>query len=374
MELLTLLFLFSLLCVPFSWLLPEKWQVTSISFITLSFLSLHAPISLAILLGTVLVNYYILHNYSNKATTSLIVIGQISFIFLLFKMDWPTDWVFTDSFKLIPLGLSYYSFRQIHYALDHYKGTLPKHELKDFLNYLFFLPTILIGPINRFQNFHRDQKRRRWDSTLFSLGLERMLYGFAKVYFLGNYIFTIRIPLELDKLITPHPILHYYLDHVNFFLNTYIQFAGYSDIAIGLALLLGFRVMENFNFPLLATNISEFWNRYHISLSSWCRDYVYYPIVGIWRNPFLAVVGTMLVIALWHEISLQYILWGTFHGLGIAVWHRYDRSNLAKLLRRYKLGHPIIASLLTFHFVVLSFTLIKEDSLQNAWQILNQLF
>ena len=119
--------------------------------------------------------------------------------------------------------------------------------------------------------------------------------------------------------------LQAYLNSVVSWANLYLQFSGYSDIAIGVAALAGFEIMENFKFPFLAKNINDFWSRWHISLTSWCREYVFQPSVSFTRKPLLSVALTMVILGLWHEISLRYILWGLYHAIGIALWHQYQK-------------------------------------------------
>lgn len=367
MELLNYILFFSLALTALTWLSPAKWQIWVILGGTVLFLALKAPVSLFILSLTTLSSYWIFKAPISLTAATLLILLQNVLIFVLYKLG-IGDHLLMPIDRLIPLGLSYYSFRQIHYAIEQYKGKLGRHHFGDYAAYMFFLPTILIGPINRFQPFLRNIYRRRWDGNLFSEGLERILYGYAKIVIIGNFLLTSKLSGVVIALEDRHEWLANYLRVLNYTLNTYFQFAGYSDVAIGLALLLGFRVMENFNYPFLAPNINEFWNRWHISLSSWCRDYVYTPMASITRKPIIGIIMTMLVIGLWHEISLKYIIWGVYHGLGIAVWHIYNRSELAGKLQAKLPGYNYWAILLTFHFVLFSFVIVKEESWQAMWQ------
>ena len=224
----------------------------------------------------------------------------------------------------IPLGLSYYSLRCVHYVIERYKGTVAPQSALGVGSYMLFLPTLLAGPIHRFGPFHRNSKRRRWNSALFAEGLERILYGYVKIVFLSNYVVGQGLNSIIDDLSLYHPATSAYLSVVKNGLNGYLQFSGYSDIAIGFGLLLGYRVMENFNWPLIRRNIAEFWGSWHISLSNWCRDYVYMVVISLARRPALAAVASMLVIGLWHEISYRYLLWGLYNGIGIVIWQQFQ--------------------------------------------------
>ncbi|MEZ5042262.1 MAG: MBOAT family O-acyltransferase [Saprospiraceae bacterium] len=361
MDLLNLILVYTLLLVPICWLVPARWQVWTIVLGTMGFMAWKAPVSLLILLLTTASSYGLFKMGWNSTWATILILIQSIGLFVWYKSGIGQQFV-GPADRLIPLGLSYYSFRQIHYAIECYKEKTPRHTFGEYICYLFFLPTILVGPINRFPAFLKDIRRRRWDSNLFSAGLERIIYGYAKIILLGNLLISKKMAEYIAPLEAQHLWLATYLNAIKSTLNTYFQFAGFSDIAIGLALLVGFKVMENFNYPLIAPNINEFWNRWHISLSSWCKDYVYIPVASITRQPIWGIIFTMLVIGLWHELSLKYIVWGTFHGIGIAVWHIYKRSKIATQLEKRLPFYDIFARLLTFHFVVLSFIIIKEES------------
>ncbi len=188
---------------------------------------------------------------------------------------------------VIPLGLSHYALRVIHYILERYKGTIQAASFGDLVSYLFFLPTIVVGPIHRFPRFYSDLKRHRWDSRLISEGIERLLYGYVKITVLANYLVSGEFARLIGSIDPEKQALIFYLEIVRGGLNLYLQFSGFSNVAIGFARLLGFRVMENFNRPYFQKNISDFWRCWHISLTSWCREYVYTTVFSMSRSPAL---------------------------------------------------------------------------------------
>jgi D-alanyl-lipoteichoic acid acyltransferase DltB (MBOAT superfamily) len=372
MQLLNLILAYSGLLVALSWLLPDRWQVRSILLGTLLFMVWKAPVSLLILSVTTLSSYWIFQSRLNSGWAAVLILLQNVALFILYKLGIAQE-VLSPIDRFLPLGLSYYSFRQIHFALEKYKGKLAPHNFEEYAAYLFFLPTMLIGPIHRFQPFLRNMYRRRWNSELFSEGLERILYGYAKIVIIGNFLLTdllTRFSLYLQE---DYPWWSAYTRVMNYTLNTYFQFAGFSDVAIGLGLLMGFRVMENFNSPFSAPNINEFWNRWHISLSSWCKDYVYTTTASITRKPIIGILLTMLVIGLWHEISWRYVIWGSLHGLGIAVWHLYNRSKIPDRIGNGRGVYHLLSVLITFHFVAFSFILIKEENWQAVGETIRAL-
>ena len=295
-----------LLATPLVWYLPKAIQGSVMLIATLGVLLYIAQLSVCLMLVVAVLQWLIwkqqqfrLNKFGLISTVLLPLLPLVTY-----KIGYETaHW-------LLPLGLSYYAFRQIHVAFECYKGQAAP-TLKEYLQYLLFLPVMLIGPIHRLPEFQRSLRRNKWQPAFFSEGMERILYGLVKINFFGNYLFTSK---AADWLQHMHPpLLKIYLQMMAFTGNAYMQFAGFSDLAIGAALLWGIRIIENFNYPFLATNMQEFWQRWHISLSSWCRDYVFQPILAASRNRWAALALSMLVLALWHEISARYILWGLFH-------------------------------------------------------------
>lgn len=267
--------------------------------------------------------------------------------------------------QVLPFGLSYYSFRQIHYIFESYKRKLPKHTFLDFIGYLFFLPTFYIGPINRFQSFIKDNQRKRWDSQFFSYGLERIIYGLFKITFLGNFLISLKLNMFSENYNSSAPWIYQYLQMVVFYLNAYLQFAGFSDIAIGLSALFGYRIMENFNYPFIASDIADFWKRWHISLSEWCNEYVFQPALSISRSFIISIFFSIIVLAVWHEMSYKYILWGLYHITALNIWHYYSNTSLKKFISKYSLIQKPLGIFITLHVVMISFMMIKTDNLND---------
>ena len=302
-----------LLTTPLIWLSPKTWRGKIMMLTTLLVWSYIAAWSLLILVFVTVLQWLLWRpgfiKYKRLRLMLSILLPLLPLV--VYKIEHKiNDWV-------VPLGLSYFAFRQIHVAFEYYKGQLTKLTLEDYFQYLLFLPVILIGPIHRIQQMQRSLRRLKWQPADFSEGLERILYGMVKINFFGNYLFTNKFHEWANTIDVP--FLKNYVRLIAFTGNAYMQFAGYSDLAIGMGLLWGIRVMENFNHPFMATNMQDFWTRWHISLSGWCKDYVFQPILAFGRNRWLALVAAMLVLALWHEISWRYILWGVFHSLLILL-------------------------------------------------------
>lgn len=325
-----------------------------------------APVALAILLSSCLLQWLCWKAPSNVWFRWLSVMIPLLMLIVFKVCHAAVHW-------LIPLGLSYYAFRQVHVAFEIYKSTLHRPAFIEYLEYHLFLPVLLVGPIHRMPEFQRSVRRRKWDALQLSEGLERILYGFAKVSFLGNFVCSLWLKQLAENC--SHSWLRLYIEVVSFTGNAYFQFAGFSDIAIGAGMVWGIKVMENFNAPFMATNMQEFWQRWHISLSSWCRDYVFQPVAALTRNRWLALTGAMVVLALWHEISLRYIVWGAIQASLILLTVRFRKLFPATSL--FLNEHPAgkwLARLWVFHLFAFSCIFIGSESMPSLWPAFKNLF
>lgn len=243
-----------------------------------------------------------------------------------------------DSGIILPLGVSYFVFRLIHYAIESGRENLPTHNYMEFLTYLFFFPIITAGPIERFEHFKRHwQSDSRRDDLV--EGSTRVIYGLIKKFLIVDVLLiTLFNNNTADTVVTRVDSIEQYKVW-GFLLLTYIkvylEFSAYSDIAIGSSRILGFRIMENFNWPIIATNIADLWRRWHMTLSGWCQAYIYLPSIGLTRNPYLAAILTFLFVGIWHSGSLNWLFWGLYHGVGICAYILWRR-----LLQKRKWSPP----------------------------------
>lgn len=212
---------------------------------------------------------------------------------------------------VVIIGIIYASCRQIHFYIETIKQSKILCSFSDYLKFQFYLPCLVAGPIHRVQPFLTEVKRRKFNIEEVSNGLERVVIGHAKVVLIANLLFV-----YIESTIFNGELPIFYQTMFDW-LKLYVMFSGFSDIAIGFSLMLGIKIEENFNYPFLSRNINEFWQRWHISLSTWCKDYVFVPITATTRSVLLASFATMVIIGLWHEFSLRYVLWGFYHGIGV---------------------------------------------------------
>ncbi len=280
----------------------------------------------------------------------------------------------------LPVGISFFTFQSLSYIIDVYRKRItPLKHWKDYLFYVSFFPQLVAGPIVRAIDFipqiHKNPKVTR---ELFGEGLFLILCGLFKKAIISDYI-----SLNFVDRVFDNPMLYTGFENLmgvyGYTLQIYCDFAGYSDMAIGIALLLGFRFNINFDAPYKSASITEFWRRWHISLSTWLKDYLYISLGGNRRGKirqYINLIITMLLGGLWHGASFRFILWGLWHGLNLAI-HKI----LMTLFPRFKaMGkdmtrvHRFVCIVITFHIVCLGWIFFRASSMENGFQVLSQIF
>lgn len=269
----------------------------------------------------------------------------------------------------LPLGISFYTFQSMSYTIDIYRGRARAlHNFVDFACYVSLFPQLVAGPIIRFSEIDDQLSFRIHTWEKFSRGVAFLGLGLAKKVLLANpcgkvadTVFDAASVLPLDA----------WFGLVAYSFQIYFDFSGYSDMAIGLGLMLGFVFPKNFDSPYKAESITDFWRRWHQSLSNWLRDYLYIPLGGSRRGPVRTYVNLMLVMllgGLWHGASWNFVLWGAFHGLLLAAERvRGKRSLFAPLPRPARVAG-------TYSLVLLSWILFRSTDLASARSLLGSLF
>ncbi|WP_426195811.1 MBOAT family O-acyltransferase [Massilia sp. DWR3-1-1] len=264
------------------------------------------------------------------------------------------------------LGFAFVSLKAWHIIAEHGSGAGAQGRMASTLAYLLYPPTLALGPVQRFDAFRLELLRARWDSRDASRALERILYGYCKVILLAHYLLANK--LHGLQGLSGVVWVDTYLGLLAYGLDLYWQFSGYCDIAIGFAALLGMRVPENFNFPFAARSLPDFWRRWHITVSEWCRDFVFRPLFSRSHHYLAASLASMIVLGLWHELSPRYLAWGAFHGLGLGIAYLWSNHiALAATLRTYR-AWRVACSLLTLQFVIVSFALTSSATLGEAFR------
>jgi len=331
------------------------------------------PIYLLLLIGSITVNYIIAAQISASSCRSTLISGVIFNLSLLIYFKYQL--FFIDNFNIVsdsslvspnvilPLAISFFTFQQITYLVDTYRGEIKTHDLLKYTLFVVFFPQLIAGPIVH----HREMMPQFFHSTLklsccsinVAKGLLLFIVGlFKKVVIADNIAGYINPLFESSEPLT---FLESWTAAIGYTLQIYFDFSGYCEMAMGLALLFGIKIPINFYSPYKATNISEFWRRWHITLGRLLKNYLYIPLGGNHRNIIhtcFALIVTMLLGGLWHGASWTFVLWGALHGLFLSIYH---------LWKRYGFNlPPFIALGITLFAVIFSWILFRSNSISHA--------
>ena len=286
---------------------------------------------------------------------------------------------------ILPVGISFYTFQTLSYTIDIYRGRLqPAKNVVEYLAFVSFFPQLVAGPIERGTNLLPQFQRRRAFNTLDATdGCRLILWGFVKKLAIADSLSVVVDQYYGNWQTSSGPELT--MATICFAFQIYCDFSAYSDIAIGTARLFSIRLMQNFAYPYFSQNINEFWSRWHISLSTWFRDYVYIPLGGNRCRPtrqHINIMLTFLLSGLWHGAAWTFIAWGALHGLALSVYKVFKQfaTSTQPMGGRHELGSveslliprptTFLKMLLTFAIVCVGWIFFRADSLAAAWQIL----
>lgn len=304
-----------------------------------------------------------------------------SFVDLFNSIGLKTNW---STFGIIfPLGISFFTFRLISYVIEINRGRIePDNNFITFATYISFFPTIMSGPIDRPNSFIPQLKAKRsFNYELAIDGSRQVLWGLFKKMLIANNIaqFIDVVWSDISTQNSPTLIIAAGL----YTIQMYADFSGYSDMAIGVGKILGFRITKNFNYPFFATNIAEYWRRWHISLTSWVTDYVFMPLNIKFRNLanaglIMAIIINMIIIGVWHGANWTFALFGVYHGLlfiPIILKGTFGRN---KKLKSNKYGLPklndFMKMVVTFSLVTLGLIIFRADNIAQAWTYIAGIF
>ena len=258
----------------------------------------------------------------------------------------------------LPVGISFYTFQCLSYTIDVYRGTVPPQKNPvSFGAYVALFPQLIAGPIVRYVDVARELEHRTYSWENMALGLRRFLVGLGKKVILAD---NFALLMKLFRESGEKSVLFYWMYAIAFALNIYFDFSGYSDMAIGLGRIFGFHFIENFNYPYLSKSVTEFWRRWHMSLGSWFRDYVYIPMGGnrVSRGRWVFNILTVwMLTGLWHGAAWNFVLWGLLFA-ALLLTEKWVPA-LQKLPGFLRHGYTLLA-------VVLSFVLFNAESISQA--------
>jgi len=371
----TFIYYFLPLLLIFYFIFPSKYKNIVLLIFSLLFYFLGEPKYIIILLLSCFINYYLskLIEKSKYRKTFLVIAVLYNVLqLLIFKY---TDFFIENinnifNFKIpylyivMPIGISFFTFQALGYIIDVYnKKHKPAKNIINFMTYICLFPQLVAGPIVRYSDIEKELNDRTHSFDKFSLGIKRFVIGLSKKVLIANVLG------ELIKELITDTVLSSWLRPVCYTLQIYFDFSGYSDMAIGLGLMFGFKFLENFNYPLIASSITDFWRRWHISLSSWFRDYIYIPLGGN-RTSKLKWIRNLFVVwfltGFWHGASWNFILWGLYFGVILVI----EKFFLKKYIDKTKVLKYIYSLLI----IVISFLIFNASSLSEISISLKNMF
>ncbi|MEC4985962.1 MAG: MBOAT family O-acyltransferase, partial [Oscillatoria sp. PMC 1076.18] len=279
---------------------------------------------------------------------------------------------------ILPVGISFYTFQTLSYTIDVYRGKLiPAKNLLDFAVYVAFFPQLVAGPIERAENFLPQVTHpRKLNLAQINAGLFLILWGYFKKVVIADNIGLIANAVFNDY--TDYQGIDVIIGILAFTVQIYGDFSGYSDIARGISKLMGFELMVNFKLPFFALNPSDFWARWHISLSTWLRDYLYIPLGGNRQGTFNTYRNlgiTMLLGGLWHGAAWNFVIWGAYHGLILIIYRIVSRKreHLDPWSGKYSYPYILAKMLLMFILANLGWVIFRCVSLEQMGYILTHI-
>ena len=372
----TFLYYFLVVLLLVYFLSPKKYRNFILLVFSLLFYFLGEPKYIVILILSGVLNYFFGNMVLLKHKKFFLAVACIYNIGLLLFFKY-TDFFITNINSLLgsnipllyivmPIGISFFTFQALSYVIDIYNGkSKPANSLIDFMTYLSLFPQLVAGPIVRYDDISKELVSREVNYDNFSYGVSRFVIGLSKKVLLANVLG------EFVGNLGDVNFLSSWLKPILFTLQIYFDFSGYSDMAIGLGKMFGFSFLENFNYPLISSSITDFWRRWHISLSSWFRDYVYIPLGGNRVSKFKWIRNIMIVWFLtgfWHGASWNFIIWGMYFGFILLI----EKLYIGKYLKKTKVFKYIYSLLIIIiGFLIFNTTNVSDiiNSIKNMFLI-----
>ncbi|MCK9223780.1 MAG: MBOAT family protein [Candidatus Muirbacterium halophilum] len=365
-------------------IIPSKFWNIFLLCVSLLFYAWGEPFFIFVMVGSILLNYIsglLISKFEGQDFYKKIVfiIGISLNIFLLIYFKYFNFLIenLTDIFKLninfekviLPIGISFFTFQALSYIIDLYFNKIKvQKNLIDLALYISLFPQLIAGPIVRYKSIENQLKKRSINIYKTSYGLKRFIAGLTKKVFFANILGE-----TADKIfalnINEYSQLTAWLGILCYTFQIYYDFSGYSDMAIGLGRMFGFRFIENFNYPYISRTITEFWRRWHISLSSWFRDYVYIPLGGNRKGKnrtFINLIIVFLLTGFWHGASWNFIIWGIYYGIFLIFEKIFLKFSNSK-----KFG---FWNVYTFFIIVNGWVLFRSPDLNYAFDFFRKLY
>ena len=364
--------------MPVIWLLhrhyaASQWALIALSLGCLALIQPFFTVVLAVFAAAMWQINVFINRIKDKTPRVLVLLVGASLLFLIaFKVFGPIlqSWVHMSATHavLLPLGISYFVMRVIDTQLKAYRRELSGYNFREFFCYLLFAPTVPAGPIETIENF-RNNRLERIGADDLAYGLSRIIIGIAKKVLIADALLRPLVvsnlgPVALDPSSVDATSICILL--LANFLFAYVDFSAYSDIAIGLSRLYGYRIKENFNWPILRRNLRIYWQNWHMSLSNWAMRNIYLPIAIQTRNKILPIYATMIAIGLWHSFGLSWLVWAAHHSTGLAFLAWLDKRRHGRPLFGDSVAGAVLGILLTVSYVALGHSFVLFDDVGTA--------
>ena len=342
-------------------IVPKKYKNVILLVSSLLFYFYGEPIYVFLMIAEILIAYFgalLIDKYKDKTILIILLIIHISLLFI-FKY---TDFILTNINNIfnaninllklaLPIGISFYTFQIISYEVDVYKKKVSvQKNIINLATYVSLFPQLIAGPIVRYESINEELDNRKTTFNDFSYGVRKFIIGLSKKVLLANVLGEL---CSTFNTISDKTVIFYWLFAISYMLQIYLDFSAYSDMAIGLGRMFGFHFLENFNYPYISKSITEFWRRWHMSLSSWFKDYVYIPLGGsrcgktkLIRNIFVVWFLT----GLWHGASWNFIIWGLLFGIVLVIEKLFLQKVLDKTPNIFK--HIYVLFIVMISFVI----------------------
>lgn len=358
------LFIFLPVCLFFYFIIDKKFKNLVLLIFSLIFYAWGEPKSVILMLFSILFNYFfgILvekdNKYIKKSSLILACVYNLGVLFVFKYLNFSID-TFNELFNqnieiakiALPIGISFYTFQNLSYVIDVYRGNVKaQRKFLDLALYVSLFPQLIAGPIVRYINIQKQIINRVSSIKRVREGLVRFQVGFIKKVLIADVLsglVDIAFRGEYPSIYTN------WIGAIAYALQIYFDFSGYSDMAIGIGRILGFKFLENFNYPYISRSIQEFWRRWHISLSSWFKDYVYIPLGGSREGNFKTYRNIFIVFLLcgtWHGASFNFIFWGVYYALFLMFERAIGKSLLEKLPLIFRHFYAILVVLVGWVF------------------------
>ncbi len=382
---------FLFLFLPFSIigyaLCPAKIRNFFLLFLSLIFYAFGEIRYLPVLIAVISINYVgalLINKFEKKSKFYLLMtlflnIGILVYFkyfnFILENLNKAFHINFPELKIILPLGISFYIFQAISYTIDVYrKQVTPQKSLYKLALYITLFPQLIAGPIVKYHDFFNQINERHITVLNFYTGIRRFIVGLAKKVLIANTLGNVaeRVFTQSPFNISPYMV---WIGYFCYGFQIYFDFSGYSDMAIGLARLFGFNILENFNYPYISRSMTEFWHRWHISLSSWFKEYVYIPLGGNKRGIFITIRNLCFVFiltGLWHGGSWNFILWGMWNGFFVIIEKLICQKNIGN--KCIKNCPRILKHIYCTLVVLIGWSLFYQENLQKTWLNIQNMF